>query len=197
MGFQNLICCPDCDEKVSIFAEICPHCGRPIKKYIEEHKINDFTKGFMCPKCGEKEAMYFTSYRRVNCEYCRTPYIQTKYEIVDFFNHYDESKENILHDLKELGLEDQFDENLYNKRHMKEEEFRKRNREEARQRLLQQASQPSAAPASTNQPHCPACQSTNIEKIGIFKRMLSTNMFGIASKKIGKQFHCKNCGYDF
>ena len=26
---------------------------------------------------------------------------------------------------------------------------------------------------------------------------VSTAMVGIASKKIGKQFHCKNCGYDF
>lgn len=36
MDFQNLIICPDCNENVSIHAEICPHCGRPIKKYLEE-----------------------------------------------------------------------------------------------------------------------------------------------------------------
>lgn len=47
---------------------------------------------------------------------------------------------------------------------------------------------------STNQPHCPTCQSTNIEKIGMFKRMLSTSMFGIASDKVGKQWHCKIVG---
>lgn len=191
MGFQNLICCPDCDEKVSIHAETCPHCGSPIKEYLEEHRINDFTKGFICPKCGNKEALYFTPWRRVNCGYCRTPYIQTKYEIVDFFNHHGENKESILHDLRELGVEDRFDENLYNKRCHKEEEFIKRNQEEAHQRLLQNTS------PSANQPHCPVCQSTNIEKIGMFKRILSTSMFGIASDKVGKQWHCKSCGYDF
>lgn len=187
MDFQNLIICPDCNENVSIHAEICPHCGRPIKKYLEENNINDFTKGFICPRCGDKEALYFTPYRRVSCEYCHIPFIQTKYEIVDFFNHHGESKEDILHDLKELGVDDQFDENEYNKRCLKEEEYRKNLRKQASHELQQ----------STNQPHCPTCQSTNIEKIGMFKRMLSTNMFGIASKKIGKQFHCKNCGYDF
>lgn len=36
MGFQNLIYCPDCDREVSIYAETCPHCGRPIKKYLEK-----------------------------------------------------------------------------------------------------------------------------------------------------------------
>lgn len=191
MDFQNLIICPDCNENVSIHAEICPHCGRPIKKYLEENNINDFTKGFICPRCGDKEALYFTPYRRVSCEYCHIPFIQTKYEIVDFFNHHGESKEDILHDLKELGVDDQFDENEYNKRCLKEEEFRKRNREEARQRLLQNTS------PSTNQPHCPICQSTNIEKIGMFKRILSTSMFGIASDKVGKQWHCKNCRNNF
>ena len=50
---------------------------------------------------------------------------------------------------------------------------------------------------SANQTHCPVCQSTNIEKIGMFKRMLSTSMFGIASDKVGKQWHCKNCGNNF
>ena len=70
MDFQNLIICPDCNENVSIHAEICPHCGRPIKKYLEENNINDFTKGFICPRCGDKEALYFTPYRRVSCEYC-------------------------------------------------------------------------------------------------------------------------------
>lgn len=193
MGFQNLIICPDCNENVSIHAEICPHCGRPIKKYLEEHRINDFTKGFICPKCGDKEAMYFTPYRRVKCSYCRTPYIQTKYEVVEFFNHHGESKESILHDLKELGVEDQFDENLYTERWDKEIKSRKRNQEEARQRLLQ----PESTTPSTNQPHCPVCQSTNIEKIGMFKRILSTSMFGIASDKVGKQWHCKSCGNNF
>ena len=45
--------------------------------------------------------------------------------------------------------------------------------------------------------HCPYCHSTNTSKIGTVNRMVSTGMFGIASKKIGKQWHCNNCGSDF
>lgn len=44
---------------------------------------------------------------------------------------------------------------------------------------------------------CPYCHSTNTSKIGTVNRMISTGLFGLASKKIGKQWHCNNCKSDF
>lgn len=44
---------------------------------------------------------------------------------------------------------------------------------------------------------CPYCSSTNTKKIGVGGRLLSTLTFGIASGKMGKQWHCRNCGSDF
>lgn len=44
---------------------------------------------------------------------------------------------------------------------------------------------------------CPYCHSMNTSKIGTVSRMASTAMFGLASKKIGKQWHCNSCGSDF
>ncbi len=44
---------------------------------------------------------------------------------------------------------------------------------------------------------CPYCHSTNTKKIGTTSRMVSAGMFGLASKKIGKQWHCNNCKSDF
>ena len=44
--------CPECQNIVSSFAEACPGCGFPIKKYIKEAKLSDFSKTFICPKCG-------------------------------------------------------------------------------------------------------------------------------------------------
>ena len=46
-----------------------------------------------------------------------------------------------------------------------------------------------------NQPHCPTCGSTNIQKISGTKRWLSTGLFGLASSDIGKSMCCKKCGY--
>lgn len=44
---------------------------------------------------------------------------------------------------------------------------------------------------------CPYCHATNIKKISTASRMISTGLFGLGSKKIGKQWHCCNCGSDF
>ena len=45
--------------------------------------------------------------------------------------------------------------------------------------------------------HCPYCNSSNVTKIGTVNRAVSVGMLGLASKKIGKQWHCNNCGSDF
>lgn len=44
---------------------------------------------------------------------------------------------------------------------------------------------------------CTYCGSTNVKKIGYINRGLSTYLWGLASKKITKQWHCNNCGSDF
>lgn len=48
-------------------------------------------------------------------------------------------------------------------------------------------------------PHveCPYCHSTNTEKISTMSRAVSVSLVGAASGKIGKQWHCKQCGSDF
>lgn len=46
-----------------------------------------------------------------------------------------------------------------------------------------------------NIPKCPTCGSTDIEKIGMMGKMLSTELFGLASSSIGKTFKCNDCGY--
>lgn len=48
-------------------------------------------------------------------------------------------------------------------------------------------------------PHvvCPYCKSTNTEKISTVSRAVSVSLVGAASGKLGKQWHCKNCGSNF
>lgn len=46
---------------------------------------------------------------------------------------------------------------------------------------------------TSNQPHCPYCNSTNLTKVSGTSRFASTLMFGIGSKKVGKQWKCNNC----
>lgn len=44
---------------------------------------------------------------------------------------------------------------------------------------------------------CPYCQSTDTKKISGTSRWISTGLFGLASSKVGKQWHCNKCKSDF
>lgn len=58
---------------------------------------------------------------------------------------------------------------------------------------------PHSQPTKPSTPHvtCPYCHSTNTKKISTISRAGSIGLFGIFSKKVGKQWHCNNCGSDF
>lgn len=42
---------------------------------------------------------------------------------------------------------------------------------------------------------CPACDSDYYERISTLNRMISVELVGLASSKIGKQYKCKKCGH--
>lgn len=48
-----------------------------------------------------------------------------------------------------------------------------------------------------NKVTCFYCHSTNVSKIGVMNRVGSAEVWGLGSDKIGKQFHCNNCGANF
>lgn len=51
--------------------------------------------------------------------------------------------------------------------------------------------------AGKNGVTCSYCGSANVSKIGFFSRLGSAELWGLGSDKIGKQFHCNNCGANF
>ena len=67
------------------------------------------------------------------------------------------------------------------------------NTELAEQRKNQTPIVPSSKPQVT----CPYCQSTHVSRIGFLNRMVSVELWGFASSKIGKQWHCDSCDSDF
>ena len=54
--------------------------------------------------------------------------------------------------------------------------------------------EPETPQPAQNVPHCPNCNSTNIQKISI-SRAISGLTFGILSSNIGKTYQCNNCKY--
>ena len=58
-------------------------------------------------------------------------------------------------------------------------------------------SQTPIVPSSKPQIICPYCQSTRVSRIGLLSRIVSVELWGLASSKIGKQWRCDNCGSEF
>lgn len=46
-------------------------------------------------------------------------------------------------------------------------------------------------------PKCPACQSSNVERLNAVTRGAAAGLFGLFSSTARSQFICKNCGYKF
>lgn len=46
-------------------------------------------------------------------------------------------------------------------------------------------------------PKCPVCGCPHLDKIGASSKLIDVAVWGFASKKPGKQFKCKACGYEF
>lgn len=44
---------------------------------------------------------------------------------------------------------------------------------------------------------CPYCHGINTKKIGTVNRGIGFTLFGFASSKVGRQWHCNTCGSDF
>ena len=65
--------------------------------------------------------------------------------------------------------------------------------EKSRQEAIEAQNKKPSTPTVT----CPYCQSTDTKKISGTSRWISTGLFGLASSKVGKQWHCRKCGSDF
>lgn len=57
------------------------------------------------------------------------------------------------------------------------------------------AEEEAAKPVYT--PKCPTCGSPDLEKIGTASKVLDVALWGFASGKVKKTFHCNNCGYEW
>lgn len=161
-----IILCPECKNKISSKATICPNCGCPIV-------INDHMK--IC-KINGIEYDFTDFYNRIitvkqnNGLWGDKDFKSVIYEITNLTGLSSPFR------LCQIIAETEEVPNEYNGETM--DEFK------SKQRLIQ-----------ASKPKCPHCQSTNIAKISGAERAVSVIGLGILSKKINKSFKCKNCGY--
>lgn len=141
-----LIQCPECHKEVSEKANVCIHCGYPLKK----------DKNTKCIVNGKEYDLSFI----LDDEY------SILFKVRDFIQ--------ITH--CEIGKAREIVEKIINEGEIPKTLF------------------VPIATQQSNQPKCPTCGSTNIEKISIGKKAFGGMMFGIFSSDVRKTMHCKNCG---
>lgn len=189
---MGTIYCPECQKEISEYAEACPNCGFPSRRFLDEHKISDVenNKAFICPKCGNihfGKKIWATS-PHVKCEFCGTVVCEMSEPANEIFHEYcnissAEWEKKIISYANIYG-DNSFDIVSYNNRENKIHEiFEKRIHQST-------SNQP-------NTPHCPVCNSTNIEKISLGKKAKGSLLFGFLSSDVRKQMHCMDCGYKF
>lgn len=143
-----------------------------------------------CKKCGRivQESKNETIQ---TCDYCHNAldYVPDEYLSGDSKSVITKSNKNrLIEDYIKSSPE--FDQYLFE--HRDQDMFNKRMSDRAKmahgKAVLEEASR---------RVTCSYCGSSNVKKISFTSRTISTGLFGLGSKKIGKQWHCNNCGSDF
>lgn len=136
-----------------------------------------------CPVCGAIDELELDK-----CRYCKSQLIRTDVEC-DMFDYWDNIEEinKMLYKKYNIANNPKYDLKAVQKRLDDEKE----------NLSLAHSSATDPTLRGNNLVSCPYCKSTNVRKIGMVSRGVSVGLFGLASKKIGKQWHCNQCRSDF
>lgn len=180
---MSLIVCPECQNEMNQYAEVCPKCGFPIQKFMNKNGLNDFTHIKICPKCGSinSSSMPDIIPTRFKCQHCGTQVVQTDIPCEGFRKRYTlENEREYTASIANKYGGNQFSYEMYDK-------WVNKMHEDLKKQHQQQSNQ-------SNIPMCPTCGSTNIEKISAGKKIGGGFLFGIFSSDVRNTMHCKDCG---
>lgn len=201
-----LVTCPECGKaNVSDIAEHCPECGYPIKKHYDEIKQKELEQirhenrvqsvpmpekpkvsgFFIFFGCLLSFILILEIYFAINPPEPYSSHDPSPIAVIIFailflgggaFTLFYAACDNYKKDLENYNsaLEDF---NKYQEQVAREEE---------RIEYI-----------NSKKPKCPHCGSINIEKISAMSRSISVSALGLASDKIGKQYHCKDCDHNW
>lgn len=169
---MSLIKCPECNHEVSDKAEVCIHCGFPLKQLVPSNFILDIDG----KKIDVSPALQFVQEKNRHQIFV---WLKENCGINDWG-----IMGSIVRDLENNTLKPSIDD--YKKQV-------KQSSDETIRRLKEQEK----AKKEAMKPKCPTCGSTNIRKISNLSRSTSFLVHGLASSKMGKTMECLNpkCGY--
>lgn len=142
---------------------------------------------YYCKKCGR--TLWTLNDKQVNCDCCNSIMFDIPNEYIDNFRWLDgDGKQALIEELVKTSPE--FDQYLFDNR----DEILSKQSAEFNAKM---AHGKAILEEQSRKIACTYCGSTNVKKIDLLNRAVSTELWGLGSKKIGKQFHCNNCGADF
>jgi len=182
MAFIN---CPNCNEKVSDKVAICPNCNALLNTNSAMQKPTKMMLkvglGFLVAAIASLSFGFWA--------FSSGGIIFVILGIIGFGVAYFAFKD-YKNDLYKYHLS-QTDRDAYDKYVIEERE----KRIEEQRLLNQQRAEKEAKKYNHYRYKCPMCQSNKIMNISTTKKVVSTEVFGLASNKIGKTYQCDDCKY--
>lgn len=151
--------------------KICIDCGRQL-----------FDRDNSCDKCNGKNIISEKEYNKIVEELKRTNFF-TKKKLLQNQNYkciYDRLQQPEVSYPKPIILENN------NSVECDEKYWKRVNQHTIKNNTL-----------ASQTVECPYCHSNDTKKISTTSRVISTSLFGLGSKKLGKQWHCNSCNSDF
>ena len=140
-----------------------------------------------CKKCGR--ILHNAIKLQDKCDVCSSVAYEVPKEYIDNFRWRDgDGKQALIEELVKTSPE--FDQYLFDHR---DEILAKRSAEFD----AKMAHGKAILEEKSRRVTCSYCGSSNVKKIGLLNRAVSTELWGLGSKKIGKQWHCNQCNSDF
>lgn len=152
---------------------------------------------YYCPKCGDLQLLTYGSDEV--CHICKNKMLETPHEYClteemsqKNFEMFKQNRQRLMDEI--ISKSPQFDEHLYsNRKSISDQQYQQQQEAIAHGKAILEGRDK----GNEFGVECPYCHATNIRKISATSRVASTLMFGLGSKKIGKQWHCDKCGSDF
>ena len=142
---------------------------------------------YYCKKSGR--ILWTLNDNQKKCDCCNSIMFDVPNEYIDNFRWRDgDGKQALIEELVKTSLE--FDQYLFDH---KDEILAKQSSEFDKKIAHGKA----VLEEQSRRVTCSYCGSSNVKKIGLLNRAVSTELWGLGSKKIGKQWHCNNCWSDF
>lgn len=214
---MSLVKCPECGkEGVSSSAVACPSCGYGIKSHFDKIKNDEIEKEKEDEMREKSEALRKSSEDDLK-KRSSTIKVPTKRPFINGYliaSGLLAAEGVLMFFVKETGTalvcvfvvllflysgmeklkkrQKIFDDYISDKQKYKEEIVKLQDREKAEKELVK-----SCWEKGDSRVKCPHCGSNNVSKIGIFSRTASVVTVGIASNKMGKQWHCNSCKSNF